>query len=67
MLIGGTAIALWRMRRVELAAAGAAILMATVTHGLVDVFWVRGTPVLGFLVVGMACGLAERWRRELAT
>jgi hypothetical protein len=27
-----------------------------VAHGLVDVYWVRGTPILGWLLVGMACG-----------
>ena len=58
LLIGGAAFALWRLRRVELAAAAAAVLLATAAHGLVDVYWVRGTPVLGFLLVGMACGLA---------
>jgi hypothetical protein len=60
LLIGGTAVALWRMRLVPLAPAAAAVLLATAAHGLVDVFWARGTPVLGFLLVGMVCGLANR-------
>ena len=62
LLIGGTALALWRMRRVELAPAAAAVLLATFAHGLVDVYWVRCLPVLGFLLVGMVCGLAARRR-----
>jgi hypothetical protein len=58
LLIGGIALALWRLRWVELAPAAAAVLLAATVHGLVDVYWVRGTPVLGFLLVGMTCGLA---------
>ena len=66
LLIGGAALALWRLRRVELAPAAAAVLLATFAHGLVDVYWVRGLPVLGFLLVGMVCGLARRHRLEPA-
>jgi hypothetical protein len=54
-LIGATVFALWKMRRTELAAAAAAVLLGTVAHGFVDVYWVRGTPVLGWLLVGMVC------------
>jgi len=60
VLIFGAAFAITRLRRVELAPAAAGILLATAAHGLVDVYWVRGTPVLGWLLVGMACGLAAR-------
>lgn len=67
LLIGGAAAGLWRVRRNELAPAASAVLLATVAHGLVDVYWVRGLPVLGFLLVGMACGLASRRRTELVT
>jgi hypothetical protein len=67
LLIGGAAFALRRLRRVELAPAAVAVLLATAAHGLVDVYWVRGTPVLGFLVVGMACGLAAQRSRGAAT
>ena len=57
LLVLGSAIALFtKMRRIPLAAAAAAVLLATAVHGLVDVYWVRGTPVLGWLLVGMACG-----------
>jgi hypothetical protein len=65
-LILGAAFALWRLRRVELAAVATAVLLATAAHGLVDVYWVRGTPILGFLLVGMVCGLAAQ-RRGRAT
>jgi hypothetical protein len=62
LLIAASAFALWRLRRVDLAPVAAAVLLATAAHGLVDVYWVRGTPVLGFLLVGMACGLAAQRR-----
>jgi membrane-bound metal-dependent hydrolase YbcI (DUF457 family) len=62
-LILGAAFALWRLRRVELAAVATAVLLATAAHGLVDVYWVRGTPILGFLLVGMVCALAAQRRR----
>jgi hypothetical protein len=64
LLIAGTAYALWRLRRVELAPIAAAVFLATAAHGLVDVYWVRGTPVLGFMLVGMALGLAAQQTKE---
>jgi hypothetical protein len=56
LLVLGSAAAVIRMHRVDVAAAAGAVLAATVLHGLVDVYWVRGTPVLGWLLVGMTCG-----------
>lgn len=65
LLIAGTAAVLFkRMRGLPLAAAAAAVLLATAIHGLVDVYWVRGTPVLAWLLVGMACGEFLRQRQE---
>ncbi len=57
VLIAGSVIFLIRVRELELAPVAAGVLLATVAHGLVDVYWVRGTPVLGWLLVGMTCGL----------
>lgn len=37
-----------------------AVQVSTVIHGLVDVYWVRGTPVIGWLLVGAALHLAGR-------
>jgi hypothetical protein len=63
LLVGGTCLVLFRrMRRIEITPVAAAVLLATVAHGLVDVYWVRGTPVLGWLLVGMACGVYARNR-----
>jgi O-antigen ligase len=56
LLVAGAVFAMLRMRRIEVGVAAAAVLLATVAHGMVDVYWVRGTPVLGWLLVGMACG-----------
>jgi hypothetical protein len=66
VLLGGLAYTMWRFRRIELAVAAAAVLLGTFAHGLVDVYWVRGTPVLGFLLVGMVCGLYAQRRRGLS-
>lgn len=61
-LITATVAALYRVRKLELVPAAIAVLVATVAHGLVDVYWVRGTPLLGWLLVGMVCALATRPR-----
>ena len=67
LLIAGIALALWRLRHNELVPVAMAVLLATLAHGLVDVYWVRATPVLGFLLAGMACGLVtQRRTREPA-
>jgi hypothetical protein len=64
LLIGGLALALRRMRNLDIAAAAAGVVIATAVHGLVDVYWVRGTPVLSYLLVGMACGSLLRQRED---
>jgi len=62
VLIAGSAGFLWRRRTERLAAAAAAVMLATAAHGLVDIYWVRVTPVAGWTMVGVACGLAYRTR-----
>jgi len=62
VLVLGGVLALIRLRRVDLAPAALGVLIATVAHGLVDVYWVRGTPVLSWLLVGMVCAGAYRAR-----
>jgi hypothetical protein len=64
LLIVGTMLALRRMRQVDVGPAAAGVLIATASHGLVDVYWVRGTPILGWLLVGMACGGLMKLRTE---
>jgi hypothetical protein len=64
LLIGGTLLVLRRMRQVDVGPAAAGVLIATAAHGLVDIYWVRGTPILGWLLVGMACGGFMKLRRE---
>ncbi len=68
ILILGIVFVLHRLRYLDLATAAAGVLVATVAHGLVDVYWVRGTPVLAWLLVGMTCGaLADRRRLKVPT
>lgn len=62
LVIGGSLLALVRMRSIELAPVAAGVLLSTAAHGVVDVYWVRGTPVLSWLLVGMVCGLY--WSRQ---
>lgn len=66
LLIIGTTLALRKMGQVDVTAAAAGVLIATVVHGLVDVYWVRGTPVLSWLLVGMACGGFIKLRQTIA-
>jgi hypothetical protein len=60
ILILGVGLALRRMAAAELAPAAAGIFLATFGHGLVDVYWVRATPVLAWMLVGMVCGAMAR-------
>jgi hypothetical protein len=55
VMLAGTGIVMLRRRRFSPWAGPALALQAAIlTHGLVDVYWVRGTPVIGWLLVGMA-------------
>ena len=54
-LVIGTAVVAYRRRRVNpFVAVALAIQAAVIVHGFVDVYWVRGTPVLPWLLLGMA-------------
>ena len=50
LVIAGSFFALVRMRSIALAPVAAGVLVSTAAHGLVDVYWVRGTPVLSWLL-----------------
>jgi hypothetical protein len=55
LMLAGTGIVMVRRRKSSPWAGPALALQAAIlTHGLVDVYWVRGTPVIGWLLVGMA-------------
>lgn len=67
-LVGGAFFVLFRAeRKAPLVLTAAAVLIGTAAHGLVDVYWVRGTPVLGWLLVGMASAELMRARRPTTT
>jgi hypothetical protein len=54
LVAGSTGLALRRRRVNPYAAVAVAMQAALIAHGFVDVYWVRGTPVLGWLLIGMA-------------
>ncbi|MGY1779788.1 O-antigen ligase family protein [Geodermatophilus sp. SYSU D01036] len=55
LLVVGTALVAYRRRRVNpYVAVALAVQAAVIVHGFVDVYWVRGTPVLPWLLLGMA-------------
>jgi hypothetical protein len=64
-LIAATSFILFRMRSVAVAPAAAAVLIATVAHGLVAVCWVRDAG-LGWLLVGGVRPRLERSPRRQA-
>ena len=61
LMVGGAVWVVWRhARRAPLAPAAVAVTAAIVGHGLFDVYWVRGGPVPGWLLIGMALAQAAR-------
>jgi O-Antigen ligase len=65
LVLGSAGVIAWRGRRTVLGPAAVALLISAVGHGLVDVYWARGTPVLGWLVVGMALGQMSSVRERV--
>lgn len=61
VLLVGSFWLVWRRRRdTPLAPVALAVQASIISHGLVDIYWVRGTPVLGWLLVGAALTDAHR-------
>jgi hypothetical protein len=61
LLVLGSGLAVGRHRRTTpLASLAVGVQAATVAHGLVDIYWVRGTPLLGWLLVGATLADARR-------
>jgi O-antigen ligase len=54
MVAGTTVLVARRIRVSPWAGPALAVQAAIVMHGLFDVYWVRGTPMVGWLLVGMA-------------
>jgi O-Antigen ligase len=54
MIAGTSWVVMRRAKRSPWAGVALAVQAAVITHGLVDVYWVRGTPLIGWLLVGMA-------------
>lgn len=54
MIAGSLVVVRRRLRRNPWAGPALVVQIAIVTHGLLDVYWVRGTPLIGWLLIGMA-------------
>lgn len=55
----GALVVVFRVRRrTPWALPAIAVQVAVLAHSTLDVYWVRGTPVLGFLLVGLALATA---------
>lgn len=57
-------VLLRRRQRDPIVLCALAVQLSTVIHGVVDVYWVRGTPVMGWLLVGAALWLAADARPD---
>jgi hypothetical protein len=65
ILIVGTVVVAFRRRSVNpYAVVALAVQAAVIVHGFVDVYWVRGTPVLPWLLLGMAINRGLDLKRE---
>lgn len=60
LAVGSLFVLARRVRRHPIVVTALAVQLATLLHGMVDVYWVRGTPVLGWVLVGAALTLAHR-------
>lgn len=63
LLVGSVVVLVRRRRLTPLASLAGSVQAASIVHGLVDVYWVRGTPTLGWLLVGAALADAQRRRQ----
>lgn len=63
LLLGASVVVVYRRRHeTPLAVAAVVVQTSMIVHGLVDVYWVRATPVMGWLLVGAALADAHRRR-----
>ncbi len=56
LVVVGAGVGFRVLRDVPLGPVAVALTVAVAAHGLVDVYWVRGTPVVPWLLLGMAFG-----------
>ncbi len=64
LLIGSSLLVLRRRRRNPYVVLALGVQASTIVHGLVDVYWVRATPVLGWFLIGMALNRRLDQRRD---
>lgn len=63
LAIGSTWVVLRYSRRSPLAVAALTVQIATIVHAMADVYWVRGTPVPAWLLIGASLAVIGRARR----
>ena len=63
LLVGGTLIWLLRKPKTSLVVLALVVQISTLVHAYVDVYWVRGTPVAGWMLIGAAAASAYQWNR----
>ncbi|NKR89706.1 hypothetical protein GS894_02930 [Rhodococcus hoagii] len=64
LLCVGTLIWLLRRRKTTLVALALVVQISTLAHAYVDVYWVRGTPVVGWMLIGAAAASTYSWQRS---
>lgn len=65
VFIIGTFVWLLTRRPSPLVAAAIAVQVSTVVHAFYDVYWVRGTPVIGWILVGAVAAVSMMGRDTL--
>jgi O-antigen ligase len=64
LLMAGTLIWLMRMPKTSLTVLAITVQSATLVHSYIDVFWVRGTPALGFVLMAAAAAATHRAKMQ---
>lgn len=67
LLVGGTLIWVLRMPKTSLTVLAITVQVAILVHSYIDVYWVRGTPALGFVLMAAAAAASYQPKREPAT
>lgn len=63
LMVGGSLLWLMTKQKTWLVALAIAIQVSTLVHAFVDVYWVRGTPSVGWLAMGAAAAYLYTHRR----
>lgn len=64
LLVIGTLVWLIRRPKTPLVVLALVVQISTLVHAYVDVYWVRGTPVAGWMLIGAAAASTYQWSRS---